>query len=86
MIEYLECSRAFSTSSGEAKSTLRIVAPSAREKPVPLAVQCRLEKAFKTCRPRRPVAPVINAVFSAMIFYLVWMSAPRLEGVSLVFR
>lgn len=64
---YLECSRAFSTSEEEARSTLRIVAPSARDKPVPLAVQSLLAKAFKTCRPRRPVAPVINAVLSAML-------------------
>lgn len=63
---YLDRSRAFSTSSWEARSTLRIVAPSARDKPVPLAAQSRLAKAFKTCRPRSPVAPVINAVLSAI--------------------
>lgn len=70
---YLEWSRAFPTSSEEARSTLRIVAPSARDKPVPLAVQSRLAKAFKTCRPSRPVAPVISAVLSAMLVQIVWI-------------
>lgn len=71
---YLDCSRALSTSSWDARSTLRIVAPSARDKPVPLAVQSRLAKAFKTCRPRRPVAPVINAVLSAISVCFVRIS------------
>lgn len=63
----LVASRASSTSAASPKSTLSTDTPSAREKPVPLAVQSFRAKALATCLPSKPVAPVTKATFSLMI-------------------
>jgi hypothetical protein len=39
----------------------------ARVNPVPTTVQPAREKAFTTCRPRRPVAPVTRTVLGIVV-------------------
>lgn len=62
---YLISSRAVVISGWLFRSSLRR-GRDAREKPVPLTSQPARENALTTCRPRRPVAPVMRTVFAIL--------------------
>jgi hypothetical protein len=57
---YFDSSRALITSGSDPRSTLRIDGGFARVNPVPVTFQSARSKALRTCRPRRPVAPVMR--------------------------
>lgn len=63
-LTYFTSSKTFATSASEPKSSFKIAGGFARVKPVPTTSQPCLWNAFTTCRPSRPVAPVIRALFA----------------------
>jgi hypothetical protein len=64
---YLTSSRALETSASLPRSSFRIDGGLARVNPVPMTFQLALWKAFTTCLPSRPVAPVMIAVFAIVV-------------------
>lgn len=65
----LVSSMAADTASWEFRSSLMIEGGLARVNPVPTTVQPAREKAFTTCRPRRPVAPVMRTVLGIVVVF-----------------
>jgi hypothetical protein len=66
-ISYFTFSSTCLISASLLRSSFRIVSPSARERPVPLAVQLLRSKALRICRPSKPVAPVTKTVLSDIV-------------------
>jgi hypothetical protein len=78
---YLTSSMVLTTSASEPRSSFKMAGGLAREKPVPTTFQSCLLKAVTTCRPRRPVAPVIRAVLAmAMYVGMVLLRASTWAG------